>query len=168
MPASSHLVEGGGGPTVHEPDAAVAQNVVAADGAAGQVAGVTAGHHAERPGPGGGAGAGAGWPLTPTGLEVDPATLRGPVYGRGRAAEAPAVLLRHFAAGGGGSGAPAKLTTGGGGLFPTAVPSAGRGGGAGWGGALASGGGVPGAKGSLRLLASSNGGLASRSIYVGS
>ena len=62
MSASSHLVEGGGGPTVHEPDAAVAQNVVAADGAAGQVAGVAAGHHAERPGPGGSAGEGAGWP----------------------------------------------------------------------------------------------------------
>ena len=43
MPASSHLVEGGGGPTVNEPDAAVAQNVVAANGAADQVAGVTAG-----------------------------------------------------------------------------------------------------------------------------
>ena len=70
---------------MREPDAAVAQNVVAAGGAAGQVAGVAAGHHAE-PGPGGRAGEGAGWPLTPTGLEVDQAILRGPVSGRGRAA----------------------------------------------------------------------------------
>ena len=34
MSASSHLVEEGGGPTVHEPNAAVAPNVVAANGAA--------------------------------------------------------------------------------------------------------------------------------------
>ena len=99
MSASSHLVEEGGGPTVNEPNAAVASNDAAANGAAGQVDG----NHAERPGPaaGGSSGGGAGWPLTPTGNDVDPAILYGPISGRGRPAEAPAVMLRHFAAGGG-------------------------------------------------------------------
>ena len=54
MSASSHLVEEGGGPTVNEPNAAVASNDAAANGAAGQVDG----NHVERPGPAAGGIAG--------------------------------------------------------------------------------------------------------------